>query len=77
MLEGVATEQLGVGDRSAREARPNWCRRPETGYASSAAFTTENADVAAAYARVNVLVYGPVPTLRDVLARIQEHTDLL
>lgn len=61
----------------SREAGFDYVERPESGYASSAAFTLENAGVAAAYARVSVLVYGPVPTLGDVLARIQERTDLL
>ena len=80
-LEGLG--RAGVAELAAdvhahsREAGFASVERPESGYSSSAAFTAENAGVAAAYARVNVLVYGQVPTLGDVLARIQERTDLL
>jgi hypothetical protein len=51
--------------------------RPRSGYAASPAFVTGNAGVAAAYARVGVLVYGDLPALSDVLARVQENKGLL
>lgn len=73
---GVAELAADVHAHS-REAGFASIERPEFGYASSAAFAADNVGVAAAYARVAVLVYGQVPTLGDVLARVQEHTDLL
>jgi hypothetical protein len=73
---GVAELAADVHTHS-REAGFASIKRPEFGYASSVAFAAGNAGVAAAYARVAVLVYGQVPTLGDVLARIQERTDLL
>lgn len=75
--------RAGVAELSAdvyahsRQAGFASVERPGSGYASSAAFATGNAGVAAAYARVGVLEYGSVPTLGDVLGRIQEHTELL
>jgi hypothetical protein len=61
----------------SREAGFASVERPETRSSTSAASTPEHAGVAAAYARVSVLVYGQVPALGDVLARIQEREDLM
>jgi hypothetical protein len=73
---GVAELAANVHARS-REAGFASVERPEAGYASSAAFTPDHAGVAAAYARVSVLVYGQVPTLGDILARIHERAELV
>lgn len=74
--DGVAELAADVHSHS-RKAGLASVERPEAGYSTSEAFTPEHVGVAAAYARVSVLVYGHVPALRDVLGRIRENEDLL
>ena len=73
---GVAELSADVHAHS-QEAGFASVERPETGYSSSAAFGSGNAGVVAAYSRVGPLVYGQVPALDDVLARIQQCKELL
>ena len=74
--DGVAELAADV-DAHSRAAGFAATPRPAEGFASSPAFQPGHLGIAGAYAGVGVLVYGSVPSLDAILARIQEQAGLL
>lgn len=73
---GVAALAADVHTYSQDAGFPS-IERPDSGFAAAPEFQSGDDALPAAYARVDVLVYGEVPSFYEVLARIQDLKDLL